>query len=67
MLFARCRTCLLWFNTGIDEGEKLRFNESSKLKLSCPLGHSHDYEINELREKVRFEKKVRRVAGRPIE
>ncbi|MDJ0268998.1 MAG: hypothetical protein NXY59_00310 [Aigarchaeota archaeon] len=62
-VFARCKTCHLWFNTGISvEG----FKESASVEVSCPVGHLNTYSREELRPESSFERRYRRVAGRLV-
>jgi len=58
--FARCKTCDLWFNAGFEYTGRPRSTE-----LSCPVGHRHVYSEDEFADDSFFERRSRRVAGRP--
>ena len=65
--FVKCKTCLLIFNSGLDSEKIVRDTSSQERStISCPLGHSHDYDSSEFIEESVFDTRGHRIAGRPV-
>lgn len=58
--FAKCKTCALWFNAGFEYPDR-----PTSAELLCPVGHRHTYGGDEFVDASFFERRARRVAGRP--
>lgn len=66
-IFVKCKTCLLIFNSNLESENIVRDTSSQELStISCPLGHSHDYNSSELIEESAFDTRGHRIAGRPV-
>lgn len=61
-LYVRCRSCGLYFNSGLPEQGMVKGQE--RYVLACPMGHMYEYAAQELVEETAFERRARRVAGR---
>lgn len=63
-LYVRCKTCGIWFNTGI-EAEVVNQVLVGK-RHKCPMGHENLYSPQDYRDEGFFERRQRRVAGRLV-
>jgi len=63
-LYARCKRCGIFFNSGLHEDERLTTDQ--ELTLKCPTGHVAAYTKSELVGEERFARRAKRVAGRLV-
>ena len=61
-LFVKCKTCGIWFNTGLESANLHGLNDEGRVH-KCPLGHEHKYSKADYKSEEFFNR-PRRVAGR---
>lgn len=66
-LYARCKVCGIFFNSGLQEGQGVRLGADEQLTLRCPTSHVASYSKSELVGEERFARRAKRVAGRLIQ
>ncbi|MEM4311391.1 MAG: hypothetical protein QXX95_03280 [Nitrososphaerales archaeon] len=66
-VFLKCKTCSLWFNAGFELKDFYDLEKIAQQREHiCPTGHKNSYQKEDYKMESEFEKRGKRVAGRPI-